>query len=64
MERNDSKSTTTTGFPVDGQIARVDLVSHGQIAYVREIRGLVQRRAERTLTRLVSKALVETRRLS
>lgn len=27
MERNDSKSTTTTGFPVHGQIARIDLVS-------------------------------------
>ena len=66
LKRNNGESSTTTIFPIDGKVLRVDLVrsvlDRGLLR--REVRGGSIGREARTLIRLVSHAFRETRRLS
>lgn len=66
MKRNDSKGTSTTSFPVDRQITRVDLCRRMLLWERPDFEEGVKLggEVERTLTKLVSQALLDTRKLS
>lgn len=63
LEGNDSESSTTTSFPIDCQVLRVNLV-RGPLDEGFGGKRQGRWRNKRTFTRLVSQAFLETRRLS
>jgi hypothetical protein len=64
IERDYGECATTGGLPVDGQVLRIDLFADARVSQCKQEDDRQGSERRQTLTRLVSQAFVETRRLS